>query len=113
MRRTDGPFCLRWATTNCVQEARRSTTLIQCGAKIFASPRVWGRMQFVPPAPLASQSPTRKAWCGRKKRSKSQGPVAGRCLLDLDCASIRLLAQASPWQLKGSALTKLISSLKS
>ncbi|OLP77733.1 hypothetical protein AK812_SmicGene42171 [Symbiodinium microadriaticum] len=38
---------------------RRSTTLIQCGAKIFASPRVCGRMQ--------------SAWCGRKKRSKSQG----------------------------------------
>ena len=33
-----------------MQEARRSTTLIQCGAKIFASPRVCGRMQSVPPA---------------------------------------------------------------
>ena len=31
----------------------------------------------------------------------------------LACASIQLLAQASPWQLKGSALTKLVFGLKS
>ena len=31
------------------------------------------------------QSLTRKAWCGRKKRSKSQGPVTERCLLVQVC----------------------------